>query len=75
MLAIRPDRGAVAFGQWAVVLDDSLQRFPGQVEPVEFGIAVLQRGDDTQRLRIVVEAAMVFQTGIERPLASMAERG
>src|SRR5207244_13486295 len=73
LLAIRPDRHAVGFGQRAVVLDDSLQRFPGQVEPVEFGIAVLKRGDETQRLRFVVNTTVIYETGLHRPLADMAE--
>ena len=72
--AVWPDRRAVALGQRSVVLDDAFERLPGQVESVELRIAVLQRGDDAQRLRIVVEAAMVLQAGIQRPLAGMAER-
>ena len=35
---------------------------------------MLQRGHDPQGLRVVVEAAMGFQAGIERALAGMAER-
>src|SRR6185312_8855733 len=35
---------------------------------------MLERCDDTQGLGIVVEPAVSFQTGIERPLAGMAER-
>ena len=73
--AIRPDRRAAPLGQRPVVLDDALQQFPGQVEALEFGIAMLQRGHNAQRLRIVVEAAMVLQAGIERALPGMAERG
>jgi hypothetical protein len=57
------------------VLDDSFQRFPGQIEAVEFGVAVLERGDHAQGLRIVIEAAMGLQTIIQRPLAGMAEWG
>src|SRR3954467_5250851 len=68
-------RRAAPFGQRAVVLDDALQRLPGQVEAVEIRIAVLQRRDDAQRLGVVVEAAMVPEAGIERPLPGMAERG
>ena len=50
------------------------QRFPGQVEAVEGGIAALQVGDDAQRLGVVVEAAEAAQGLVERPLAGMAER-
>jgi len=73
-VAIPPDRRPAAVGQRAVVLDDALQRFPGQIEPVEFGIAMLQRGDDAQGLGVVIEPAMGLQAGIQRPLAGVAER-
>ena len=73
--AIAPGRGPATLGQRAVVLDDALQRFPGQVEPVEFGVAMLQRGHQLQRLGVVVEAAMGLEAFVERPLAGMAERG
>ena len=56
------------------MLDDALERFPGQVQPIELGIAVLQRGHHPQRLRVVVEAAMGGEAFVERPLAGMAER-
>ena len=58
MLAITPNWGSVSLRQRAVVLDDTFQRFPGQVEAVKIGVAMLQRGDDAQGLRIVVEPAM-----------------
>src|SRR5665647_2402213 len=51
---IAPDGFAVAIGQRAVVLDQAFERFPGQVEAVEAGIAALQIGDDAQRLGVVV---------------------
>ncbi len=51
------------------------ERFPGQVQPVELGITVLQRGYHPQRLRVVIEAAMGLEAFVERPLAGMAERG
>ena len=66
--------GPVPPGQRTVMLDDALQRFPGQVQPVELGIAVLQRRHHPQRLRVVVEAAMVREAFVQRPLAGMAER-
>ena len=40
----QPAAGRVA--QRAVVLDQALQRLPGQIEAVEAGIAPLQVGDD-----------------------------
>ena len=43
MLAVSADRRAAALGQRAVVLDDAFERFPGQVQAVEIGVAVFQR--------------------------------
>ena len=56
------------------MLDQPFQRLPGEIEPVERGIAALQRGHDPQRLRVVVEAAAGGEAAIERALAGMAER-
>ena len=72
--AIALDRVPGAVGQRAVVLDQPFQRLPGEVEPVEVGVAALQRGDHVQRLRVVVEAAAVREAAIERALAGVAER-
>jgi hypothetical protein len=74
VVAIAPDGDALAFGQRAVVLDDAFQRLPGQVEPVEIGIAMLQRRNDPERLRVVIEPAMGLQAGVKGTLAGMAER-
>ena len=60
--------------QRAVVLDQPLQRLPGQVQTVELGIAPLQPRHDPQRLCVVVEAAPVRHLLVERILAGMAER-
>ena len=56
------------------MLDQAFQRLPGEVQPVEGRIAPLERGDDAQRLRVVVEAAAVLEAAVERALAGMAER-
>ena len=61
-------------GQRPVVLDQALERLPGEVEPVEFGVAALQPRHHAQRLRIVVEAAPRRHLFVERILAGMAER-
>ena len=87
MLLIKPDRPAECRArdsgrsgvpsracERTVVLDQAFERLPGQVEAVEAGIAPLERGDDTQRLRVVIEAANVGEAAIERALAGMAER-
>src|SRR5262249_18567176 len=50
------------------------ERFPGQIEAVELRVAALERGDDAQRLRVVVEAAMLLETLVERALAGVTER-
>ena len=74
MIAIAAERRTAAIGERAVVLDQALQRFPGQIQAVEIRIAALQRGDDAQGLGIVIEAAERGEAGIERALAGMAER-
>ena len=56
------------------MLDQPFQRLPGEIEPVESGVAPLERGDDPQRLGVVIEAAGVGEAAIERALAGMAER-
>ena len=56
------------------MLDQSFERLPGQIEPVEGRVAALQRGHDAQGLRIVIEAAECREAVVERALAGMAER-
>ncbi len=56
------------------MLDQAFQRLPGQIEPVEGGIAALQFGDDAQGLRVVIEAAEAAQAIVERPFTGVAER-
>ena len=65
---------AAVLEQRAVVLDRALERLPGEVEPVELGIALLELGQDAQRLGIVVEAAERLHRRVQRLLAGMAER-
>jgi len=69
------DGRAAARHQGTIVFDDAFERFPGQIEAVEIRIAVLQRGHDAQGLRIMIKSAVIFQTGIQCPLASVTERG
>ena len=59
----------------AVVLDEPGEGRLGEIEAVEFGVAALERGDDAQRMAVVVEAAVIGHAGVERVLAGMAERG
>ncbi len=51
----------------------ALAHFPGQVEPVEFGILQLQFLDHAQALRVVPETAVACHQPVERLLAEMAE--
>ena len=62
-------------GDRTVMLGDPLQRVPGQVQPVKLGIAALQRGDDLERLRIVIEAAIGGHQRVQRILSGMAKGG
>ena len=55
------------------MLDQALQRLPGEVQPVERGVAPLEPGHDAQRLGVVVEAAERRHAVVERVLAGVAE--
>ena len=66
-------RRAGAVGERTIVLDQALERFPGQVQAVECWIAPLQHRHHAQRLGIVIEAAECRQAGIERAFSGMAE--
>ena len=61
-------------GQRPVVLDQSLQRLPGQVQSVKLGIAAFETGNDAKRLGVVIKAAPSGHLGVERVLAGMSER-
>jgi hypothetical protein len=61
--------------QRAVVLGQALERFPGEVQPVEGGVAGLQQGDHAQRLGVVVEAAIGLHGQGQCLLPGMAEGG
>ena len=68
--------GAVPLAQEqrTVVLDQALERLPGEVEPIEAGVFPLKLGDHAQRLGVVVETALLRGGAVERPLPGMAER-
>ena len=77
--AIIDDRGRdgwvpLAQQQRTVVLDQALERLPGEVEPIEAGVFPLKLGDHAQGLGIVVETALLRRGAVERPLPGMAER-
>ena len=56
------------------MLGQPFERFPAEVEAVEFGIGRFQPGDDAQRMGIVVEPAGIAERRVERIFAAMAER-
>ena len=60
-------------GQRAVMLHQTLQGLPGEVEPVEARIFPLKLGDHAQGLGVVVEAPLLAHGGVQRPLSGMAE--
>ena len=55
------------------MLDQPLQRFLTEVEPVEIGVAPFEFGHQSQAVAVVVEAAIGRHAGVERVLADMAE--
>ena len=58
----------------AVVLGEAFQRLPREIEAVELRVLALQRRDDAQALRVVVEAAEGLHRPVERALAGVPER-
>ena len=56
------------------MLGEPLERFIGQVEAVESGVAALQLGHDAQRLGVVVEATTAGHQRVEHLLAGVSER-
>ena len=69
----RDGMGRIAGVQRAVVLDETFERLPGEIEPVEARIFPLELGDDAQGLGVVVEAALLGDGAIERAFAGMTE--
>src|SRR5262249_29949775 len=63
-----------SFRERPVVLARAFERLPGEVEPVELGVALLELGEDAQRLGVVIEAAVGLHRRVQRLLAGMAER-
>ena len=57
-----------------VMLGDTLQSLPGQVQSVEFGVSRLQRRDYSDGLPIMVKTAIGRHHVIERFFASVTER-
>jgi hypothetical protein len=71
--AISLDRRTIRGQKRSVVLDQPLQRLPGEIESVKLGVTSLETGDDAQRLGVVVKAAIGPHHLVKRLLAGMAE--
>ena len=56
-----------------IVFDQAFQRFPGQVQAVEIGVAMLQLGYQPEGMGVVVEAADILGYGVQRVFPGMAE--
>ena len=69
-------RGHLAIGlqKRAVMLDEPFQRLPREIESIEGRVAGLKLGDDSQRLGVMIEAAVRSHQLIEHILASVAKR-
>ena len=75
VLGIAPDRHGPArsvSGPLCLTRPSSVSQV--RLSPSKSAIAALERGDDAQRLRVVVEAAEAREAVVERALAGMAER-
>ena len=57
-----------------IMLGEPLERFPAQIEPVEIGIGIFERGHEPQRVGVVIEPAGIGERRGQRVLAAMAER-
>ncbi len=56
-----------------LVLDDAFADFVGKIQPAKLRIAIFDIVDHAQRLRVVIESAVVFENGAQGILAGMAE--
>ena len=74
--AFRIMRGHSAIGlhKRAVMFDEPFQRLPSQIESIEGGVAAFELGDNSQRLGVMVEAAVRSHEFIEHILAGVAKR-
>ncbi len=60
-------------GQRAVVLDQTFECFPGQIQPVETSIPPLQPCDDAQSLRVVVKTTVFRHARLKSILSRVPE--
>ena len=74
--AFRITRGHPAIGlqKRAVMFDEPFQGFPSQIESIEGRVAAFELGDNSQRLGVMIEAAVRSHHFIEHILAGVAKR-
>jgi hypothetical protein len=56
------------------MLDQTLKRFPAEIQSIESDVTAFERRHHSQRLRIVIKSTTGGETAVERALASVAER-
>jgi iron-sulfur cluster assembly accessory protein len=74
--AFRITRGHPAIGlqKRAVMLDEPFQCLPSQIESIEGRVAAFELGDNSQRLGVMIEAAVRSHQFVEHILAGVAKR-
>jgi iron-sulfur cluster assembly accessory protein len=74
--AFRITRGHPAIGlqKRAVMFDEPFQGLPSQIESIEGRVAAFELGDNSQRLGVMIEAAVRSHQLVEHILAGVAKR-
>jgi iron-sulfur cluster assembly accessory protein len=74
--AFRITRGDPAIGlqKRAVMFDEPFQGLPSQIESIKGRVAAFELGDNSQRLGVMIEAAVRSHLFVEHILASVAKR-
>jgi len=74
--AFRVTRGHPAIGlqKRAVMFDEPFQGLPSQIESIEGRVAAFELGDNSQRLGVMIEAAVRSHQFVEHILAGVAKR-
>lgn len=53
---------------------NSLQRFPGEVQPIKIGITMFEMGENANSLGVMVKPAIILHCGMQPIFPSMAKR-
>lgn len=64
---------AIGLQERAIMLDEPFQRLPSQIESIEGRVAAFELGDNSQRLGVMIEAAVRSHEFVEHILASVAK--